>query len=277
MRADLHIHTSKSDGTDSVEEIIDKAINIGLDAVAITDHDNVSALEDGERYAKGKLTFIRGIEFSAYSNQEVHILGYGFDYKADIITETVDTLIKKRKARAEKIIEKLNAKNIRVDFGELKSGCIGRPHISLLIKEKGYVKSINEAFDLYLGSKGSCYVPSGRMTPLEAVKIIREARGIPVLAHPSKFLDTGILPSLIEGLKRYGLMGLECYYPSHDTDTERRLCFLARKNALIITQGSDYHGKNAASALGQMSRDISESVISKLARGEARFKTKSDL
>ena len=102
MRADLHIHTSKSDGTDSVEEIIDKAINIGLDAVAITDHDNVSALEDGERYAKGKLTFIRGIEFSAYSNQEVHILGYGFDYKADIITETVDTLIKKSRENNRK-------------------------------------------------------------------------------------------------------------------------------------------------------------------------------
>lgn len=268
MRADLHIHTLKSDGTDSVREIIDKAQNIGLDAIAITDHDNVFALSEGEEYAKGKITFIPGIEFSAYSNQEVHILGYGFDYKSDIITETIDTLLKKRETRAKKIIEKLNAKNINVDFSELKTGCIGRPHIAVLLKEKGYVKSLNEAFDVYLGSKGSCYVPSGRMTPLEAVKIVREARGIPVLAHPLKFLETGILPPLIEGLKRYGLMGLECYYPSHNNDTERKLCFLARKNGLIMTQGSDYHGKNSTTSLGQITRSMPEETVKRLLRGE---------
>lgn len=268
MRADLHVHTSKSDGTDSVREVIDKAQSIGLDVIAITDHDNVFALSEGEEYAKGKITFIRGIEFSAYSNQEVHVLGYGLDYKSDIMTETIDTLLKKRETRAKKIIEKLNEKNIKVDFSELKAGCIGRPHIAILLKEKGYVRSMNEAFDVYLGSKGSCYVPSGRMTPLEAVKIIREARGIPVLAHPSKFLDTGILQSLIEGLKRYGLMGLECYYPSHNEDTERRLSFIARKNGLIITQGSDYHGKNSTTALGQITRSMPRETVERLLSGE---------
>lgn len=269
MKADLHIHTTASDGSDSVEEVIDKAVGKGLDAIAITDHDNVDSLASGEKYAQGKICFIRGIEFSAYSNTEIHILGYGIDYNSDILCSRIDELLKKRRERMRKILDRLLEYNIVLDDSGLDKKCVGRVHIARKLVSGGYASSVNEAFDRYLGTHGIVYVPSGRMTPIEAVRTISEAGGVAVIAHPQKFLDNKILPSLIEGLKRYGLKGIECYYPSHSESVSRRLEAIASEYGLIKTQGSDYHGSNSSTVLGQITHEMSAKTVKGLVNGKA--------
>lgn len=247
MKADLHIHSVFSDGTDEVPDIISKAKAKGLDLIALTDHDTVkgvrTALDEGRKQGVKVLT---GIEMSTYAICEVHILGYNVDVDNDELNSRLKEIETQRHERIKAILNNLRKFNIELDEDKIfdRVGTVGRMHIAKQLLAKGYCQTITEAFDRYIGERGIAYVPSKRITPLEGVKLIKAAGGVAVIAHPLVFCQKGKLEDLVAGLKTYGLDGLEVYYPTHNLEDTARLYELAKKNRLIATGGTDYHGAN---------------------------------
>lgn len=246
MIADLHIHTTASDGTDTPDEVVAKAASIGLGYIAITDHDTLegiaSGLEAGKKHNVGVLA---AIELSAeYKNKEVHILGYMIDVESKKFNDKIAFLRETRINRLYKIIDKLKGSNVFLEadrvFEIAGKGSVGRPHIARAMMEKGIVASVSEAFNFYLGYGKAGYVPREKYSASQAIDIILEAKGVPVLAHPGANIDL----SFIEILTNQGLKGIEVYHPSHDSRTSRECLRLAEKYNLIATGGSDYHGKD---------------------------------
>lgn len=247
MRADLHIHSVFSDGSDFPEDIVKKAKSAGLGCIALTDHDTVKGVEVAvAQGAKSGIKVLAGVELSTYATTEVHILGYNVDYKSDAFVQKMLTLENQRTERIKNILARLSQFNISVDEQKVfdRKGIVGRMHIATELLRKGYCASITEAFDRYLGEKGVAYIPSKRMTPLEGVKLIKQAGGQAVLAHPLNYYQKKILSSLIEGLKPYGLAGLEVYYPTHSLEDTANLYEIAKGYRLFATGGTDYHGEN---------------------------------
>ena len=251
---DLHIHSSFSDGTDSPEAIIKKAKSLGIENISITDHDTIKGVTEGREFAKkAGINFVNGVELSTFSKMEVHILGYGFDVNNDQFNTTLNEFSEKRRTRVKKILDLLAKQKIYISEEDLvDSDSIGRLHVANALVKKGYVGSIPEAFDRYLGAKGCAYLPSMRITPFQGIEIIKNAGGIPVIAHPLRFYQTKILNDLIEGLKKFGLGGLEVYYNTHDEQTKKELFEIAQKYKLIATGGTDYHGKNRNLEMGSV-------------------------
>ena len=247
MKADLHMHSVFSDGTDEVPAIVAKAKAAGLSLMSLTDHDTVKgvglALEEGEKHG---IKVLPGIEISTYAVCEVHILGYNIDINNDRLLTRLAEIEDKRHERIKAILTNLKKYNIELDEEKIfdRIGTVGRMHIAKQLLAKGYCQTITEAFDRYLGERGIAYVPSKRITPLEGVKLIKAAGGLAVVAHPLIFCQKGKLDDLIGGLKTYGLDGLEVYYPTHTLDDTAKLYDLAKKNRLIATGGTDYHGLN---------------------------------
>lgn len=247
MKADLHMHSVFSDGTDEVPAIVAKAKAAGLSLMSLTDHDTLKgvglALEEGEKQG---IKVLPGIEISTYAVCEVHILGYNIDINNDRLLTRLAEIEDKRHERIKAILTNLKKYNIELDEEKIfdRIGTVGRMHIAKQLLAKGYCQTITEAFDRYLGEKGIAYVPSKRITPLEGVKLIKAAGGLAVVAHPLIFCQKGKLDDLIGGLKTYGLDGLEVYYPTHSLDDTAKLYDLAKKNRLIATGGTDYHGLN---------------------------------
>ena len=247
MKADLHMHSVFSDGTDEVPAIVAKAKAAGLSLMSLTDHDTVNgvglALEEGEKQG---IKVLPGIEISTYAVCEVHILGYNIDINNDRLLTRLAEIEDKRHERIKAILANLKKYNIELDEEKIfdRIGTVGRMHIAKQLLAKGYCQTITEAFDRYLGERGIAYVPSKRITPLEGVKLIKAAGGLAVVAHPLIFCQKGKLDDLIGGLKTYGLDGLEVYYPTHSLDDTAKLYDLAKKNRLIATGGTDYHGLN---------------------------------
>lgn len=247
MKADLHMHSVFSDGTDEVPAIVAKAKAAGLSLMSLTDHDTVKgvglALEEGEKQG---IKVLPGIEISTYAVCEVHILGYNIDINNDRLLTRLAEIEDKRHERIKAILTNLKKYNIELDEEKIfdRIGTVGRMHIAKQLLAKGYCQTITEAFDRYLGERGIAYVPSKRITPLEGVKLIKAAGGLAVVAHPLIFCQKGKLDDLIGGLKTYGLDGLEVYYPTHSLDDTAKLYDLAKKNRLIATGGTDYHGLN---------------------------------
>lgn len=247
MKADLHMHSVFSDGTDEVPAIVAKAKDAGLSLMSLTDHDTVNgvglALEEGEKQG---IKVLPGIEISTYAVCEVHILGYNIDINNDRLLTRLAEIEDKRHERINAILTNLKKYNIELDEEKIfdRIGTVGRMHIAKQLLAKGYCQTITEAFDRYLGERGIAYVPSKRITPLEGVKLIKAAGGLAVVAHPLIFCQKGKLDDLIGGLKTYGLDGLEVYYPTHSLDDTAKLYDLAKKNRLIATGGTDYHGLN---------------------------------
>lgn len=247
MKADLHMHSVFSDGTDEVPAIVAKAKAAGLSLMSLTDHDTVKgvglALEEGEKQG---IKVLPGIEISTYAVCEVHILGYNIDINNDRLLTRLAEIEDKRHERIKAILTNLKKYNIELDEEKIfdRIGTVGRMHIAKQLLAKGYCQTITEAFDRYLGERGIAYVPSKRITPLEGVKLIKAAGGLAVVAHPLIFCQKGKLDDLIGGLKTYGLDGLEVYYPTHTLEDTAKLYDLAKKNRLIATGGTDYHGLN---------------------------------
>mgnify|MGYP001851242154 FL=1 len=244
MKLDLHLHSTASDGSDSPSRIVELAKEKGIDVISLTDHDTVGgvpeALEAGKKLG---VKVVRGVELSAFSSYEVHVLGYNIDVNSAALNGKLEELREKRIARAHKILDKLETFNIKLDRSALKNdGSVGRPHIAELLLKGGYVTSVQDAFERYLGKSGAAYVASNRLTPLEAVKTIKAAGGLAVLAHPLVFVNKGVLDDLICGLKPFGLDGIEANYPTHTPEITARLYETARKYRLIATGGTDYHG-----------------------------------
>lgn len=247
-RADLHVHTSASDGRFSPSEIIHKAAELGISVIAISDHDTVDGVAPALEAAKAfpELMVIPAVEISTYApSGEVHVLGYFVDYTNTELLDTLERFKHSRRERAQKMINRLAGLGIHIDWQrvqELAGGeSIGRPHIAQAMLEKGYISSLLEAFEKYIGEGKPAYLPRDKVTPAQAVKLILQASGLPVLAHP---LTVHNMESLLAELKSAGLVGLEVYYDNYNSEEIHLLTNLANKYNLILTGGSDYHGLN---------------------------------
>jgi predicted metal-dependent phosphoesterase TrpH len=255
LNIDLHIHSTASDGTLTPLEILTLARQLKLGAIAITDHDTLSGsrqLIDGA--IPSQIHVLSGVEISAAAppscpgRGSFHLLGYGIALDHGDLNHTLARLQNARQDRNPRIIQRLNELGFALDLDEavaLAGGpnSLGRPHIARLMKRKGYVVSIEEAFDRYLGHGKPAYVDKFRVECAVAMRLLRDAGGIPVLAHPGVTLDADIdLDRLLNELSAMGLGGIEVYYPDHDDDQTRRFAAAARRHGLLMTGGSDFHG-----------------------------------
>ena len=249
---DLHVHSTASDGSYSPAEVVRQAKAGGLTAMALTDHDTVDGLP--EAVAAGEtlgLEVIPGVEISAqFPGGTMHILGLYVDYHNGLLDQRLAVLKQARIDRNPQIINKLNALGIPITMARVEEisggGQVGRPHIARALQEAGVVTSIQQAFDLFLKKGGKAYAGKFRFPPDQALTMIREAKGIPVLAHPFT-LNLGsayALKNLIIELKGLGLAGLEVYYSEHTPEQETLYLKLAQELNLLVTGGSDYHGLN---------------------------------
>lgn len=246
MRADLHLHTTASDGKLTPQELVRKAVELKLDVIAITDHDSVEGVPPALEAARSftQLLVIPGVEINTdVPKGEVHILGYFIDYRSLKLNRTLEELRNSRCERGKKMVARLAEMSINVDWERVQElagkGSIGRPHIAQAMLEQGYVSSLREAFNKYIGRNGPAYVERKKLTPLEAVKVVLEADGLPVLAHPA---DIEPLEPFLLQLKKAGIIGIEIYYDGYDPKTIARLDRFARNLDLIACGGSDFHG-----------------------------------
>ncbi len=248
---DLHVHSNHSDGTYTTKELVDLAIYKGLKAIALTDHDTTAGLEEIMEYAKDKnLEIIPGIELSTeYFGRDIHILGLYINPYNPKFQEHLTAFQESRVNRNRKLCANLAALGIDITYETLMERFDGavmtRAHYARYLYEKGYVKSMKEAFERYVGDHCKAYVPREKIAPSEAVSLILEAGGIPVLAHPILYhLSDANLDKLVSELKEAGLMGIEAVYSTYAPSEERYVKRLAAKYDLLITGGSDFHGTN---------------------------------
>ena len=246
---DLHIHSTASDGSLNPADIVRQAAERGLSAIALADHDTVGGIVPAIEAAKTfpKLKVLPAIELSTDVPQgEVHVLGYFIDYADREFQVTLKRMRHSRLHRAQGMIAKLKNFGIYIDWERVQeiagTGSMGRPHIAQAMLEKGYITSFKEAFDKYISRDGPAYVEREKMTPVEAVELLLQVNGLPVLAHPFTANNTEML---IAELKAAGLVGIETYYNGYTADEISRLVSLADKFGLIATGGSDYHGLDA--------------------------------
>ena len=257
-RIDLHVHSTRSDGTYSPTELVDYAIQKGLAAFALTDHDCVDGLDEAIAYADSlRLTnpevpeVIPGVEFSTeYKGSDVHIVGLYIDYKAPKFQKYLVDFVESRTLRNQKMC-KLLQEGAGMDISyeallETFPNCvITRAHYARYMMSKGYVKSISEAFERYIGDHCPYYLPREKVTPAQAIELILSAGGIPVLAHPLLYgMGKARLDALVAELKAAGLLALEAIYSTYSASDEREMRTLAAKYDLCISGGSDFHGDN---------------------------------
>jgi len=245
-QVDLHIHSTASDGQLRPEELVSKAAGLGLAFIAITDHDSVDGVAPAMEAAKKfpRLKVIPGIEISTdLPEGEVHILGYFIDYTSDELRSALKHFRNSREQRAQGMVARLRAMGILIDWPRVQElaggGSIGRPHIAQAMLEKGYIKSIQDAFHGYLEHGGPAYVEREKLTPAEAVALLVRAKGLPVLAHPTTISDP---EAMVKELRAFGLAGLEAYCKDCTAEETHLLVSLALRYRLITTGGSDYHG-----------------------------------
>ncbi len=263
MPADLHVHTTFSDGSDSPEEIVREAKKANLKTIAITDHDVVEGIDPAIKEGKKLgVDVIPGIEFTTETpDKEIHILGYLIDYKNARLKEILAKIQEGRRNRIYKIAEKLTKIGVKLDPARVlelaKDGSAGRPHVARVLLETGIVKSVKEAFDRYLDSRGPAYVPHYKLFPNEAIKLILDVKGVPVLAHPAISKCDDMIPDLVS----FGLMGIEAYYPGYSEQNTKYYTGLARKSNLLVTGGSDYHGKSNTKDIGLGGVPVSDELV----------------
>ena len=258
MRAiDLHTHTCKSDGSYTPAELVDYAIEKGLSAVAITDHDTIEGLDDAIAHAKAlrekgqpSIEVVPGIEFSTkYGEQDVHIVGLYIAYDSPVFLEPLDAFINSRTNRNIKMCENLQGADIDITYEKLQArfpdAVITRAHYASYLLEQGYVKSRQDAFAKYLGDHTKYFVPREKVTPSQAVALILQAGGVPILAHPPLYhMGQERLDALTASLKEDGLMGIEAFYSTYTNQDVRDMLHLAQKYDLLLSGGSDFHGAN---------------------------------
>lgn len=256
MKIDLHVHTTYSDGAFSPEKVVDTALSVGLDALAITDHDNILSYDLAVDYAnkiipkdsKKPLEIIPGVEINTmYKGYEIHILGYFMDLNNSDFQKLLKTQQNARIKQTKEIITLLNKKaGIKITFEDVKSlvadgGSIGRPHIAKAITTAGGTLSVIDAYNKYINDQSSVYVQRKTVSPHDAVEIIYDAGGIPVFAHP---FDVDIAESLTKELMSFGLRGIEAYHRKHSPAIVEYYSTIAEQLGLIITGGSDFHAPN---------------------------------
>ena len=251
MKSDFHIHTYFSDGVYSPEKIVDTAIDVGLEVIALTDHDNILSYKVAQDYIKSKnkkLKVIQGVEINTlYKNYEVHILGYMMDTDNEDFKTLFKTQQNARIEQVNEIIDLLSKKEgIKIKFEDIKKqvaegGSIGRPHIAKAITNAGGTANVIEAYAKYIHMDSPVYVPRKTVSPQDAVEIIYDAGGVPVIAHPH---DIDIAETLIKELMTHGLRGIEAYHRKHSPACVEYFSSMAENLGLIVTGGSDFHAPN---------------------------------
>lgn len=253
MKTDLHIHTYYSDGVFSPEKIVDTAIDVGLQVIALTDHDNILSYGVAKDYLKkqgieDKLEIIQGVEINTlYKNYEVHILGYFMDTSNSDFQNLLKVQQQARVKQTKEIIALLAKKEgIKIKYEDIvkqvaEGGSIGRPHIAKAITNAGGTSNVMEAYAKYIHDDSPVYIRRKTVSPHDAVEIIYDAGGIPVIAHPH---DIDIAESLIKELMSYGLRGIEAYHRKHSPACVEYFSSMAEELGLIVTGGSDFHAPN---------------------------------
>ena len=255
---DLHMHSTFSDGAMGVRELIDFCLEQGLSAMAVTDHDNIDSFEDGKEYADTVgMEYVPGVEISSsLDGSDIHILGYLFDHTHLRLNRTLVDLRARRRIRAMEIVRRLEEHGVTLSYEKVAArahgGSVGRAHIAAQLLEEEYVSTFQEAFNKYLGNDAELMseVDAVKLSPQEAIQLILEAGGIPVMAHPSKTNRDDLLETLVD----CGLKGIETYCHGQSNSTYQKYRDFARKHNLICSGGADFHvrrqdGRNSPGSL----------------------------
>jgi predicted metal-dependent phosphoesterase TrpH len=241
---DLHLHSTASDGTLTPTELVREAAERGVTLIALTDHDTTDGVAEATAAARESgVRLIPGVELSAETElYDVHILGLFLRVEQPALQEALARLRTARQVRNEQILERLRSVGAPVSAERVQeisgAGSVGRPHIAAAMVEAGYVASQGEAFYRYLGRGKPAFVRRARLEPVEACRIVKDAGGIPVLAHPAKVGS----PTLIDAVIAQGVKGLEAFHSDQSTEDTEALLALAKRRSLLVTGGTDSHG-----------------------------------
>lgn len=248
---DLHVHSSASDGTFSPEELMEEAKKAGLSAMALTDHDTTAGIKAAQVAAdRLGIELIPGVELSTeYEGKEIHVVGLAINIDNSSMQEHMQNFRESRDNRNGKMLANLRAEGFEITEEELKDrypdAVITRAHIARYLADTKQIPEMKVAFDRYIGDDGICYVPRPKVTPMDAVDMIVEAGGIPILAHPVLYhMEKTKLRKMITEMKAHGLIGLEAIYSENLPGDEQTYKMLAREEGLLISGGSDFHGTN---------------------------------
>lgn len=243
--ADLHTHTHRSDGWLAPEALVERAAEMEIRVLAVTDHDTVEALPAVAAAAESHgLQFVSGVELSVeVDGHAVHLLGYGFDPEHPALTDYLSSFANQRRARLQRMVRRLAQQGVEVSSETVEryvqtSAAPGRPHLARALVQEGHVENYRAAFEQYLGTDRPAYVPAPARPASEAIETLQTAGGVAVMAHPGQWMPGRVL----RALRTQGIDGIECYTPSHPdylVDYYRKIC---RANDLLVTGGSDYHG-----------------------------------
>ena len=266
---DLHSHTTASDGTLTPRELVRLAAHHGVRVLAVTDHDSTGGVREASDEARSlaSLEVVPGLEINCdVPGAEIHVLGYCVDWEAPWFQTFLGEQREERRRRIYRITARLAELGVPIEpeavFALVKEGSAGRPHVAQAMVDRGYVKSIREAFDRYLSQSGPANVPRKRLTPADAVRVIRRARGVPVLAHPGLANRDELIPELVEA----GLLGIEAFYPEHSAGQITAYRELCARLGLIATGGSDFHGPRVGGARHPGAQPVPESAWEALRR-----------
>lgn len=243
-KADLHIHTTASDGHSSPAEIVKSAHEHKLDIISITDHDTIRGYREARKTAEElDIRLLPGVEITAaFNGRECHLLAYCFDPVHPKIKNLLAQHYRSRLARAKWIIDQLSRKGLKLDIDEVKAeargGILARPHIAAVLVDKGYVASFKEAFIRYLSDESLGDIYNEYHSHHKVIKTVKEAGGAVVVAHPGNIYSEDELETLVDA----GIDGIEFIHPSHDYQTQKSIEQFAEKHNLLITGGSDFHG-----------------------------------
>ncbi|MFD8297949.1 PHP domain-containing protein [Streptomyces bauhiniae] len=262
MRIDLHCHSTASDGTDTPAELMRAASGAGLDVVALTDHDTTRGYAEALAALPEGLTLVTGAELSCrIDGVSLHLLAYLFDPEEPALLAERELVRDDRVPRAHAMIAKLNALGVPVTWEQVEriaaGGTVGRPHLASALVELGVVPTVSDAFTPeWLADGGRAFVDKHETDPLEAIRLVKSAGGVTVLAHPAAAKrGRTVSPEAIAAMAAAGLDGLEADHTEHDQDTRTRLRGLAEDLDLLVTGSSDYHGTRKTVALGENTTD----------------------
>lgn len=247
---DLHVHSTKSDGSLTPSELVDLGIQKGLLAFALTDHDTTDGIDEAISYSQGKdIQVIPGIELSTeYNHRDIHMVGLGINHKSESFLNHVKNFRDSRELRNEKMCKKLRDEaGMDITYEALKASdpgaVITRSHYAKYMLAHGYINALPEAFDKYIGDNCKYFVPREKITPAQAIELILSSGGTPVLAHPTLYhMTKKQIEELVKTLKDAGLVGIETIYSTYSKEEERFITSLAEKYSLKHSGGSDFHG-----------------------------------
>lgn len=256
---DLHTHSNYSDGTDSPAELINKALAAGVTTIALTDHDSIAGISEAQSALRSGISLVPGAEISCQTEDgiSVHMLGLLFDLSNSELLATMENTRENRHGRMQRIIERINEAGIEISMqdvlAELSEGAtLGRPHLADALVKKGVVKSRDEAFAEMLHNKSKYYVAHYSPKPVDAIRLIKEAGGVAVIAHPmASHRGRTISFETFGDLINAGLDGIEVDHRDHSPDEKSALIKLATENNLVMTGASDYHGNGKLNKLAE--------------------------